>query len=162
MKNKKIQLWALEISRYNCHTEYIPRTQNTCANLLSRTPTDEHLQLSNEEELEVLDNLLSMMYCIIWPMPRKTPSYGFMCCSTTGLELSSKSMKTTDIWGLPKFFMRSGRSTTGPISTKNFKWLCERVTCANLELKLSVRVTDVPPFSIAQIGLDLSGPYPNI
>ncbi|MCG7876478.1 MAG: DDE-type integrase/transposase/recombinase [Candidatus Thiodiazotropha taylori] len=38
MQNKKIQLWALGISGYNCTIEYISGTENTCADLLSRKP----------------------------------------------------------------------------------------------------------------------------
>ena len=38
MQNKKIQLWALGLSGYNCKVEYIKGVENTCADLLSRTP----------------------------------------------------------------------------------------------------------------------------
>ena len=38
MQNKKIQLWALSMSGYNCSIEYIAGTTNTCADLLSRHP----------------------------------------------------------------------------------------------------------------------------
>ena len=38
MQNKKIQLWALSMSGYNCTIEYIAGTTNTCADLLSRHP----------------------------------------------------------------------------------------------------------------------------
>ena len=38
MQNKKIQLWALGLSGYNCKVEYIEGVQNTCADLLSRSP----------------------------------------------------------------------------------------------------------------------------
>lgn len=40
MQNKKIQMWALSIAGYNCTIEYIPGTQNTCADLLSRHPAN--------------------------------------------------------------------------------------------------------------------------
>lgn len=36
MQNKKIQLWALSISGYNCSIEYIEGTTKKCADLLSR------------------------------------------------------------------------------------------------------------------------------
>ena len=39
MQNKKIQLWALGISGYNCKIEYIAGPENTCADLLSRLPS---------------------------------------------------------------------------------------------------------------------------
>lgn len=38
MTNKRIQMWALSIAGYNCKIEYIPGSQNTCADLLSRHP----------------------------------------------------------------------------------------------------------------------------
>ena len=38
MQNKKIQLWALSMSGYNCSIEYIAGTTNSCADLLSRHP----------------------------------------------------------------------------------------------------------------------------
>ena len=38
MQNKKIQLWVLGLSGYNCKVEYIKGVHNTCADLLSRTP----------------------------------------------------------------------------------------------------------------------------
>jgi hypothetical protein len=39
MQNKKVQLCALGTSGYNCKIEYISGVQNTCAELLSRSPT---------------------------------------------------------------------------------------------------------------------------
>ena len=38
MQNKKIQMWTLSLSGYNCTIEYIEGTTNTCADLLSRHP----------------------------------------------------------------------------------------------------------------------------
>ena len=38
MQNKKIQLWALGISGYNCRVEYIEGSSNSCADMLSRVP----------------------------------------------------------------------------------------------------------------------------
>ena len=38
MQNKKIQMWTLSLSGYNCSIEYIEGTTNTCADLLSRHP----------------------------------------------------------------------------------------------------------------------------
>ena len=42
MQNKKIQLWALGIAGYNCTIEYIAGVENTCADLLSRSPLKEN------------------------------------------------------------------------------------------------------------------------
>ena len=36
--NKKIQQWALKLSRYNCRIEYLAGRENTCADLLSWIP----------------------------------------------------------------------------------------------------------------------------
>ena len=47
MQNKKkIQLWALGISGYNCKIQYIADPENTCADLLSRSP-------SNDETMDI-------------------------------------------------------------------------------------------------------------
>ena len=68
MQNKKIQLWALSMSEYNCTTEYIAGTTNTCADLLSRHPdkvnkleensVNEDVEL--EKVLDVNDNLFQV------------------------------------------------------------------------------------------------------
>ena len=53
IQNKKISLWALGMSGYNCSVEYIAGTENTCADLLSRKPDSG--QVEGEEEPFVLD-----------------------------------------------------------------------------------------------------------
>ena len=65
MQNKKIQLWALSMSGYNCSIEYIAGTTNTCADLLSRHPdnvskaldSQENEEVGSEKVLDVNDNL---------------------------------------------------------------------------------------------------------
>ena len=52
MQNKKVQLWALGISGYNCKIEYISGAQNTCADLLSRSPPYAENQ-EDDGEIEV-------------------------------------------------------------------------------------------------------------
>ena len=71
MQNKKIQLWALSMSGYNCSIEYIAGTTNTCADLLSRHPdnikkitelTDKHDSgdVTDEKELDVNENIFQI------------------------------------------------------------------------------------------------------
>lgn len=36
--NRKIQMWALKLSGYNCRIEYLSSKKNACADLLSRIP----------------------------------------------------------------------------------------------------------------------------
>ena len=63
MKNKKIQMWALNISCYNCTIDYIPGPQNVVADLFSRLPeSNHHLSGSKESTVEpdVNDNTLEV------------------------------------------------------------------------------------------------------
>ena len=56
VQNKNIQLWALNISAYNCTIEYISGTKNVVADFLSRLPTKQ-VQIKEEEEmLDINDN----------------------------------------------------------------------------------------------------------
>ena len=67
MTNKKLCMWSLSMSGYNCTIEYIEGSKNTCADLLSRHPdnvTTGHLLdsgfLENDNDdvvLDVNDNL---------------------------------------------------------------------------------------------------------
>ena len=65
MQNKKIQMWALSMSGYNCTIEYIAGTTNTCADLLSRHPdnvqktseTQNSEKVEDQTVLDVNDNL---------------------------------------------------------------------------------------------------------
>ena len=57
MQNKKIQLWALGMAGYDCTIEYIPGTENTCADLLSRKPDTTDIEAEPESfELDINDN----------------------------------------------------------------------------------------------------------
>lgn len=62
MKNKKIELWALSIAGYNCQIEYIPGTENTCADLLFRTPLDVGSKTSEADEPDAHDNSLEINF----------------------------------------------------------------------------------------------------
>ena len=53
MQNKKIQLWALEISGYSCRVEYIESSSNSCADLLSGVP--ENGTMNSDEGLDEPD-----------------------------------------------------------------------------------------------------------
>jgi hypothetical protein len=56
MQNKKIQLWTLGISGYNCKIEYISGVQNTCADSLSRSlPCAENQEDDGEIDVDVSD-----------------------------------------------------------------------------------------------------------
>lgn len=58
MQNKKIQLWALGLSGYNCKVEYISGPENTCADLLSRLPDDQKNSKSEtDNEPDINDNI---------------------------------------------------------------------------------------------------------
>ena len=52
LNNKQLQLWALSIAGYNCKIEYLPGTQNTCADLLSRHPNNVGRPTNDESEGE--------------------------------------------------------------------------------------------------------------
>ena len=61
IQNKKIQLWVLGMSGYNCKTEYIAGTENTCADLLSRKPNGECTDPILEPfELDINDNIFEV------------------------------------------------------------------------------------------------------
>ena len=64
MQNRKIQLCSLNIASYDCQIEYISGPTNTCADLLSRHPTNlshalggnlSYISDSHENEGEILD-----------------------------------------------------------------------------------------------------------
>ena len=64
MQNKKIQMWALSMSGYNCSIKYIEDATVTCADLLSRHPDKVNETQNSAEEvdrdqtvLDVNDNL---------------------------------------------------------------------------------------------------------
>ena len=67
MQNKKIQMWALSMSGYNCCIEYIEGATNTFADLLSRHPDKVNGTQNSDEEvdkdqtvLDVNDNLFEI------------------------------------------------------------------------------------------------------
>ena len=41
MKNRRIQMWAIKISAYNCSIEYLEGKKNTRADMLSRLPVSQ-------------------------------------------------------------------------------------------------------------------------
>ena len=61
MHNKKIQLWALGISGYNCRVEYIESSSNSCADLLSIV--SENGTMNSDEGLYEPD--VSFLFCLI-------------------------------------------------------------------------------------------------
>jgi hypothetical protein len=66
MQNRKIQMWALSLSGYDCQIEYIPGPQNVLADLLSRLPSNPELEAEPQEDediTEVNDNAFEV--CVI-------------------------------------------------------------------------------------------------
>ena len=55
MKNRKIQMWAIAISSYNCKIEYIKGKDNEQADMLSRLPHDESANESQSREIAVIN-----------------------------------------------------------------------------------------------------------
>ena len=57
IQNKKIALWALSLSGYNCTIEYIKGKENVLADMLSRLPADlEKDESENENVVDVNEN----------------------------------------------------------------------------------------------------------
>ena len=56
VQNKNIQLWALNISAYNCTIEYIPGAKHVVADFFSRLPTNQVEIKEEEEMLDINDN----------------------------------------------------------------------------------------------------------
>lgn len=57
IQNKKIQLWALSISGYNCKIEHLPGKQNVIADFFSRPPmTDKETESESKFEPQINDN----------------------------------------------------------------------------------------------------------
>ncbi|CAC5412398.1 unnamed protein product [Mytilus coruscus] len=56
MQNNKIQLWALNITGYNCTIQYIPGPKNVCADFMSRLPSDEKQNENPDPYPDISDN----------------------------------------------------------------------------------------------------------
>ncbi|CAC5369707.1 unnamed protein product [Mytilus coruscus] len=52
MQNKKIQLWALGITGYNCKIEWLAGTENTIADYLSRIPNQIEVNKSDNKKTD--------------------------------------------------------------------------------------------------------------
>ncbi|CAG2253191.1 unnamed protein product [Mytilus edulis] len=88
MKNKKLQMWSLGISGYNCKIEYIAGETNYCADLLSRTPqSDDDKGISNETvDPDINDNT----YEINTINSNKLNTRNFATCTVEQPDLPSK------------------------------------------------------------------------
>ena len=66
------------------------------------------------------------------------------------------------IWALIRPLMQSTKNSIGPPSLKNFINVSLGAFFASMKkikkIKPSVQPTDIPPYALAKIGLDLSGP----
>ena len=56
MKNRKIQIWAMAISSYNCRIEYIKGTNNEQADMLSRLSHTEDADVVTPQEVSVINS----------------------------------------------------------------------------------------------------------
>lgn len=56
MKNRKVQMWAIAISSYNCTVEYIKGKDNEQADLLSRLPHEEQAVEKPSQEIGVINS----------------------------------------------------------------------------------------------------------
>ena len=107
IQNKKIQLWALGMSGYNCKIEYIAGTENTCADLLSRKPNGECTDPILEPfELDINDNTFEVGMINSNEMdpkefascqvPEKEP-LGVPECELPGLNMVQEQSKDSEI-----------------------------------------------------------------
>ena len=93
MQIKKIQIWALIMSKYNCSIGYIEGTTKTCADLLSRNPDKVNETQNSDEEadgdqtvLDVNDNLFEIYVLDSNQFNRKS----FASCNLPDEESSEK------------------------------------------------------------------------
>lgn len=56
MKNRKVQMWAIAISSYNCKIEYIKGKNNEQADMLSRLPHEECADKDQPKEVDVINS----------------------------------------------------------------------------------------------------------
>ena len=94
IQNKKIQLWALGISGYNCKIEYIAGETNYCADLLSRTPHRDEANETDEENISpyINDNVYEINTINYNAFNLKT----FVSCEVEEADLSNKETFTNN------------------------------------------------------------------
>ena len=245
MQNKKIQLWALSMSGYNCTIEYIAGVTNTCADLLSRHPdnvkkSSDNLNDKESEDqvvLDVNDNLFEINVLDSSQFEPKTfascdlpyaDSFEKCDCSDfrkSGFDMKVEQTRDEDVSEIRSMILNGKESkdvqkhylviddlvyylsnanddpclrlfipkqlksfvltqyhdqnghmgvqkTFNSIRQKYYwpnlfkeinKYVSECTICQTRsfqEIRQPLQETDIPPYPMAKISLDLSGPYP--
>ena len=93
MQNKKIQMWALSMSGYNCSIQYIEGATNTYADLLSRHPDKVNGAQNSDEEVDkdhtVLDVNVNLFEINVLDSNQFDPK-SFASCNLSDEELFEK------------------------------------------------------------------------
>ena len=96
MQNKKVQMWAMGMTGYNCQIEYIPGSTNVLADLLSRMP-DGHKGEACGEEVEPRDvNDNTFEIGVLDSTGQSTKPYA----SYKGPEGLGERLESVELWGL--------------------------------------------------------------
>ncbi|XP_060071985.1 uncharacterized protein LOC132551825 [Ylistrum balloti] len=180
MQNRKIQLWALSLSGYNCRVEYIPGTENTCADLLSRSPgqtTTEDDTNPNDDCPDITDKTFEIAVLNSNQFDPKD----FASCEIAGdadidiqsptlldLDMRQEQPKDETIADLIQKLTEADDSKAIHRKYMLVEGVLYYITDPDNKTTLRLYVpehlrgkeTDIPPFPFAKVGLDLSGPYP--
>ena len=111
MKNRKIQMWAINICAYNCSTEYLEGKKNTRADMLSRLPVS--------QVNETMPELGMFNSNVVATRDAKSDNIGDMSDVKTDNEsalmlpdMEKKQIDDTQLQSLIRY-MKSGSATKG-------------------------------------------------